>query len=413
MITILIQIVTIFVFTLLSAFFSSSEVAFFSLATSKVRGFRFTQDPRKRLVANLLSRSKSLLVTIFMYNTIVNVLLQNASSDMFTDSSGGWLLKVGVPLVLVLFAGELIPKYLGIVHNEKLALAYSSVIVWLEWLITPFRIIITKVSYILSRVCFFFLKAETALSKEELAHILQSSEGKGILHSEELKLIYGMLSLEDKQINELMLPRNEMPIYHLDEPLSKLIHLFSEEKVSEVALFEKPQEKMMGIVRLRDFFIKRQEFSCGDDLTKIMRRPFYIPETTSAKAVLEQLGKQSTDTAWIVDEYGASSGMIREEHLLAKVVEPSLKEEKSEYERISKDTIIASGQLPLDEVRKLFDATLESKYHMATIGGFITERLGSIPAAGTTIEEDGIFIRVLSSTQTVIRKVYIQKVAKS
>jgi len=402
------QLILIVLLVLASAYFSCSEVALFSLPASKVRGFRSSPDPKRQQVARLLARSKSLLVTVFIYNTITNVLLQNASSDLFV---GGWLLKVGIPLALVLVMGELIPKYLGLIHNEKLALTFASSLEWLEWAITPLRIVVTKVSYMLSRLFFFFLKPEPALSKEELAHILTSSEGKGILHKDERELINAVLLLEDKQINEIMKQRSEMPLYSIDEPISKLIYLFSEHKLSEVGLFEMPQEKMLGVIRLRDFFIHRESINQGKDLLKILRKPFYVPETTNAGTVLDQLGDESTDTAWVVDEYGATCGSITEEELLNQVAKTTSKssEEKPEYEMINKDTIVASGTLPLDDVRALFSVQLASEHHMVTIGGFITEKLGSIPAAGTTLSHEDLFMRILASDATRIKKVYIQK----
>lgn len=406
-----VQIIAIMLLTLASAYCSCSEVAFFSLPASKIRSFRSHTDTRKQRVGRILSRSKSLLVTVFMYNTIVNVLLQNTSSDLFAAASSGWLLKVGLPLVLVLFLGELIPKYYGLIHNEKIALKLAPSIEWLEWLITPLRIVITRISYVLSRLFFFFLKAEPALSKEELAHILQSSEGKGILHKDEAELIYGVLNLEDKQINELMWQRSEMPVYNIDEPISKLIHLFSEQKLSEVALFEMPQEKMLGVIRVRDFFIKRAEISKGHDLLKILRKPNYVPETTTANAVLEQLRVRNCDSAWVVDEYGTTCGMITEQDLLAEVVRSTKKsaDTKPDYERIGDDTIVANGTMPLDDVRSIFNAPLESDHHMVTIGGYITEKLGTIPSAGNEYQEDNLYMRILSSDNTRVRKVYIQK----
>lgn len=404
-------IVAIIILTIASGFFSCSEVAFFSLSSSKVRSYRSNADAKKQQVARLLSRSKSLLVTIFMYNTIVNVLLQNTSSDLFAHAQDSWLLKVGFPLVLVLFLGELVPKYLGLIHNERLATLFAPSIEWFEWIITPLRTIITRISFMLSRLFFFFLKAEPKLSKEELVHILDSSEGKGILHKDEAELIYGVLNLEDKQVSELMRPRSEMAIYDIEEPLSKLIYLFSEYKLSEVALFEMPQENILGVIRVRDFFIKRDSFTTGQDLLKIVRKPFFVPETTSAGALLEQLRNYNGDTAWVVDEYGTTCGMVTEKDLLQDVVGTTSKspDAKPEYERLSKNTIVANGTLTLDEVRNLFDVELATKHHMVTIGGFITEKLGTIPAVGTELTEEGLFLRVLSSDQTKIRKVYIQK----
>jgi len=411
-VTFALLILAIILLTLASAFFSCSEIAFFSLPAAKVRNFRSQLDPRKRLVARLIMRSKSLLVTIFICNTIVNVLIQNTSSDLF---EGGWLLNVGLPLALVLIVGELTPKYFGLIYNETLALSFAKAIEWIEWLITPLRVIITNIASFFSRVIFFFLKAEAPLSKDELQHILESSEGKGLLHRDEAELIYGMLYLEEKQTKELMRPRSELPQYDIREPLSKLVHLFSEERLSEVSIVELPAQKMLGIVTARDLFIKRGQIESGKDLLAIIKKPFFVPETTTAKALFEQLRLQETATAWVIDEYGEVSGMITENDLLHYVLGATHKPtaEKAEYERVSKEAIVASGTLQLDELRELFAVTLESEYHMVTVGGYLSEKKGAIPQVGDTWEEEGLFFRVLASEPTRVRKVYIQRQPKA
>ena len=112
--------IALIVLTFLSAFCSSSETAFFSLPTGRVRGWRESPVPQQRMVSNLLSQSRHLLVLIFMLNTIVNILLQNVSSSLSESPSGGWLLKLGVPLVLILVFGEFFPKYLGMAICQEL-----------------------------------------------------------------------------------------------------------------------------------------------------------------------------------------------------------------------------------------------------------------------------------------------------
>lgn len=407
----LLQALLILFFTAASAFCSCTEVALFSLPAAKVRAYRASRDERRRKVAEILSRSKSLIVTIFMYNTIVNVLLQNTSSDIFEGPNGGWIFKVGLPLFLILFFGELLPKYFGLIYNESLSLKFAPLVVWLEWLITPFRTIVTRLASWLSRLFFFYLKAEPPLSKEELQHILQSSEGKGLLHKAEAELIYGVLYLEEKQVKELMRPRNEMPIYDIDEPISKLIHLFSEQKLSEVAVFKMPEEKMLGIIHARSFFLQAASIETGENLLPYLKKPFFIPETTNCKSLLEQQRMQDAPCAWVIDEYGTPCGMILEKDLLGYIAGAGRKlpSETREYVKVAKDTIIASGTLALDELRELFDVDLASEFHMVTLGGFLSEKLGAIPQIGTTFEQENLFFRVLSSDPTKVKKVYIQR----
>src|SRR5262249_39286774 len=161
-----------------------------------------------------------------------------------------------------------------------------------------------------SRLIFFFLKSETPLTKDELEHLLQSSEGKGLLHQEEAELILGALSLDDKQIKELMEPRSSMPFYDIHEPISKLIYLFTEETLSHVYVFDMPDEKIVGVISVRDFFIYRDLIERGEDLYPFLKQPYFVPETTQANVVLEKLRLQNIPSALIVDEYGRGAGLI-------------------------------------------------------------------------------------------------------
>src|ERR1700733_12127591 len=108
------------ILTMASAYYSGSEAALFSLSPMQVKAYRFDLDPRKRLIASLLHHPSDLLVTVFMLNTLVNIILQNTASHYF-GTDAGWGLKVGVPLVLTLFLGEIIPKDFCLKNNIKVS----------------------------------------------------------------------------------------------------------------------------------------------------------------------------------------------------------------------------------------------------------------------------------------------------
>lgn len=400
------QILAIVILTLASAFSSAAEVAFFSLSSSRIRSFRQHASARKRQVARILMQSKSLLVTIFMFNTLVNVLLQNVTSDLF-DQLGGWVLKVGLPLFLVLIFGELAPKYFALLYNETMAVAFAPLVDILQWISTPLRLIITKISNFLSRILFFFLKADMPPSIEELQHILQSSEGKGLLHRDEAELILGVLSLEDKQIKEIMQPRSDMPLYNIKEPLSKLIYLFSEENLPEICVIEQ-EETVLGTISSKTFFMKKNEIESSKDLLIWLQRPLFIPETSTTKTALEQLREQKVSIALVIDEYGSSVGLVSERDIIDQIIKTKRAPEEEEFTRVSKDAIIATSTLPLSKIKELFGITLTSAYHVITLGGWLAEKLDKIPQSGEIWREKELFFRVLSADPTRIRKIYIQ-----
>jgi putative hemolysin len=394
---------------LASAFCSSGEIAFFSLPASRIKSYRLSLDTKKRQVAKILQQSKSLLVMIFLLNTIVNILLQNVFSDIFY--SGNWLEKVFLPLVLILLFGELIPKYFGLIYNEWVAITYAAPISWLLIFTAPLRVCLTTISDICSRVLFFFLKPEYPLSKEELQHILQSSEGKGLLHRDEAELLLGVLTLDEKQCKEVMTPRSSMPFYTDQEPLSKLIYLFSTYRLPQVFVFSMPEDNILGYISIQDFFLHRPAIEANNNLSNFLKRPFYIPETTGAKIALEQLRQQNIPCALVVDEYGRVSGMLSQNDLVNQIVKTStlLKQPFTGFTKVSKDAIVAEGTLPVDALEELFGAELTTQYHVVTIGGWITEQLGFLPKAGITHEYKDLFFRVISADPTRVRKLYIQK----
>lgn len=403
------EVCTLVGLTLASAFCSSSEVAFFSLPLQRLKSYKTDPDPRKKKCALLMSQATGLLVTVFMLNTIVNILLQNAASDLFGEFGGGWLLKVGIPLVVILIFGELVPKYFGLMYNEALAQMSVHILSLLHLLVRPFRLAITWISQHFSRLFFFFLKAEAPLTNQELQHILESSEGKGLLTRQERETVLGVLALEHKQVHELMIPKNKMPLYDIQEPLSKLFYLFSESGCNEIAVIQNPQEKILGTLRAADLFIKRAQIASQHDLKPLLKEPFFVPETTSAKSLLHQFAHTENTTALVIDEHGQTTGTISEFDLIKQIAKLKSAANTS-YKRVSKDAIIAPGSLSIDEVNALFNTHLTSDYHLATIGGWLTEKLETIPKSQTTYQQQGLFFRILAADATKVIKIYIQPV---
>lgn len=159
--------IAIIILTFLSGYFSGSETALFSLSPLKIKTYKDDPDPRKQLIANLLKTPRDLLVTVFIMNTLVNILLQNVSSSLF-GASAGWDLKVGVPLLLTLFLGEIIPKNFCMEHNVKVSHAVIRSINFFHRALKSVRKITIAVTLPISRMLFFFLKKKKVFQKKNL-----------------------------------------------------------------------------------------------------------------------------------------------------------------------------------------------------------------------------------------------------
>lgn len=405
-----IELALLALLTILSAFFSGSETALFSLSNAKIKAYAFDHDRRKQLIAHLLKRPQDLLVTIFMLNTLVNILLQNVASNMF-GSLANWGLKVGVPLVITLILGEMIPKSICMQHNLRVSYLAAPLVAFFQSLLTPARKMIVHVTAPISRILFFFLKKEENISREELLHVLKTSEELEVLHQEEVNLVCGYLNLQDALVKELMRPRQEVLFYNCEEPLSKLAHLMVDQQCSRIPVCQGSLENVLGVISATDYFIHAENIKDSQDLQPYLSRPFFTPENTLARVTLRRLEEQNQHLSLVVDEYGSISGLIAREDILEVVIGQikDLRDQKPLYTRQSKHEIIAAGQLEIDEFNEIFNSHIQSQHNMVTIGGWLTEQLGDLPRNGTKLKTADFFFHVLAVDNNRIKRIYIRK----
>ena len=351
-------------FTLASGFFSLSQIALFSLPPSTPRLYKDDPDKRKRLIARLLTKPRELLVTLLMCDIGSNILVQNVAANLFGAYSG-WLLKVGVPLVITLLLGEIIPKTIALPSNTRIAPLIATPVDQLRRILSPIRVVLSAITAYLSRVLFFFLKPEQDISIEELHHVLKRSEYHGILSGDEAELINGYLDLSDTTVKERMHPREEILFYDINDPLSKLLYYFIEDECSRVPVCDGDLQNLLGIMEAREFFTHRNAIEKEGNIRPYLRKPTYVPETLLTRTQLGQFLQSDEKLGIVIDEYGAITGLITQEDLFEVVVGEisDRRDEETRYTKAGKDVIITSGKFELSE----FEALLAFRCRRKTI----------------------------------------------
>ncbi len=345
-----------------------------------------------------------------MLNVMVNILIQNVTSSIFGDFSGWWL-NIGVPLGLTLVCGEVIPKSIGMANNASISYRVAPFLDRAQRFFSPLRRSLKGVTSLLSRLIFFFLRTEEDISYEELQHALKTSRQYGILNEEEAELIHGYLNLQESQVKELLRPREEVLFFDLDDPLSRLVHLFVDQECSRIPVCRDNLDNVVGIISSQAFFLNKEKLQEPGHLLSILKKPFFAPEATSAEALLRQMYDHQESLALVVDEYGSISGLIALEDLVEKVVGEiaDARDEKSRFTRSGEDVIIASGKMELSEFEEVFGVSLHSENNMVTVGGWLTERVGDIPKSGTKYSTEGFLFHVLAADARRIRRIYIRR----
>ncbi|MCP5492735.1 MAG: HlyC/CorC family transporter [Chlamydiales bacterium] len=394
-----------------SGFLSASETGMFSLSLMRLRAYRSSSDVRSQQIAKLLAEPRKLLVTILMLNILMNILVQNVVASLFGNLASYWL-NVGVPLVLILFFGEIIPKSFAYAKNTAVARFVAPFYIYIERVIGPTRDAIQRMTSWLSRMMFFFLSTEQGASVEELKMVLRQSKEQDVLGSEEAKLVRGYLNLEEDRVKEIMRPRAEMVTYDIQTSVEKLIAHFVDEELTRIPVTDGDQENIIGVIEAGDVLIHRAKIKEGKDIKTYLHEPFFVPESMSGKLLLKQMYERGKSLAICVDEYGALAGLITSEDLIELVFGQIVdrRDAGSHFTRATEDIIIASGKLELIEFEEIFDVHLDSQHNMATVGGWLTEQVEDLPKAGDKITLSGFLFHVLEADDRHVKRLYIRRI---
>lgn len=393
-----------------SAFLSGSETALFSLSSTKVGLFSQSKNKAERSIAFLLSTPQDLLITILMLNVTVNILIQNLFSSIL-GSHSGWMTTTLLPLVLVLLFGEAIPKSMGLIRSEAIAKKVVKPLTWICLFLTPFRLLFSFITRFLSKHLFFFLKKEKQISLEELKYMLHHSRSAGVIERSELQFLCGYLELGDRTVRELMRPRVEILAYDVSEPIEKLIYLFVDEQCSKIPVFKDSIDQVLGIVSAHHFLLHRELIQSSKDLTPYLRKPLFVPEALIAHRLLHRFEELEEKIALVIDDYGSIVGLVTREDLMELLVGQieDKRDEKADYTKVSSNAILASAFMEIKELEDLWSIDLINPEHLATVGGWMIDRMEKIPKVGEIYEDQQLSIQVLTAHPHRLETLYIQR----
>lgn len=392
----------------MSAFLSASETSLFSLSPMTLKSYETSENGKKKIVSSLMAHPRNTLVTLLILNVLVNILVQNAVANLFVEAS--WSVKVGIPLVLTLVFGEVLPKSMALQKNTQFSLFAAPIVDAFTRILRWVRNPLTRITSWISRVLFVFLRQEKSISLNEFRHILESSEDSGVLLPQECDLIEGSLDLQQSTAREQMRPRDEVLYYDLKQPLSHLIHLFVDLETTRVPVCDGSLEKVLGILSTKQYFLNREEIKKSEDVLAYLKKPYFVPETTKAWTLLRNLRERKESVALIVDEYGSISGLITQEDLIEEVFGEirDRRDPPNLYTQMGKDVIIASGKLELSAFKEIFGVSLKSERSVVTLGGWLIEQLGSIPVTGTKHTIQHFSFYVLAAEPNRVKRIHVR-----
>ena len=383
-----IQIVTIIILLMLSAFFSSAETSLTCVNLVRIHTLAEGGDKRAARVEKILSNPGKMLSTILIGNNIVNISASSLVTTFTIKVFGNYAVGIatGVLTVLVLMFGEILPKTAANLCAEKLALAYSFFILKLIWLLTPIVFLVDKLSQFLMKLLGIDTsKTGSGMTETELKTYVDVSHEEGVIESDEREMILNVFDLNDSLARDIMIPRIDMTMVDVETGYRSLQAVFKETMFSRIPVYEGEKDNIIGIVTLKDFFSNgRTDFS----LRSIMREAYYTFETKKTDELLNEMRESSNSIAIVLDEYGDCAGLITREDLLEEIVgeirDEYDEEEKQLIQKISAHRYRIDGSVKIDDVNDALGTSYESEDY-DSIAGLLIEALDRLPAQGESV----------------------------
>jgi CBS domain containing-hemolysin-like protein len=253
------------------------------------------------------------------------------------------------------------------------------------------------------------LYGKRRVTEAEIQEVMNAGEEEGLINQEEKAMIRSILALGDSVVREIMLPRMEMACVSIEDELSQVLQAIIACGHSRLPVYEGTIDNIIGLIYAKDLLRYWGQADADIQLRKLIRPPFFVPETKNLEELLHDFKKRRVHMAMVIDEYGGTAGLVTIEDLLEQIVGDIQDEYDLEVEMFSVEpdgAVVADARLPIEELEEHFKISVERE-KFETVGGLLFHLTGRIPLVGEVIESDTLTITVLEADERRIAKVRI------
>ncbi len=399
-----------------SAFFSSAELAFFSIHQLRLRSLRESPRMLDRLVARLMEHPGDLLTTILMGNCVVNVGLgvvfggrveQAFQARLPLPAAASYALAVFSCTAALLFCGEITPKIAVVYFSEPYARAAAVPIFIIDRLLSPLRAIILQfVAFLFKITLFSQMRPAPFMTDEEFLSVLSEGEATGVIEEDERFMIQGIMKFSDVTVREVLTPRPDMVTLPAEASVREALEQFRTHEYARVPVCEGDLDHICGILFAKDLLPKVICEHFDDPIRPLVRKAHFVPHMMSCSDFLKTAQRLRAHIAIVVDEFGGTEGLVTLQDAIREVVGDvgeDARETKKLYAEIQPGVYRLDGRLPLDELEQLTGKPVEDDEH-TTVAGFLMKQADKVPAPGDKIKHDGVLY--------VIEEVWGKRIAR-
>lgn len=420
------------ILTGINAFFTASEMAFITINDNKIRFLADEGDIKAKKVLLLLETPTRFLSTIQIGVTLAGFLASAFASDQFSEPLVKFLMNyipieedviktisvVVITLLLSYFTlvfGELVPKRIAMSKAEPIVFGVVGVLRVIAIISLPFVNLLSFTTNSVLRLLGFDPNEEPSqVTEEEIRMMVDVGEEKGTIRENEKEMINNIFEFDNKLVSEVMTHRREISGIPLEATLIEVKRILKNEQYTRFPIYDESIDNIVGIVHLKDLLkyydqAKTKAFS----LQRIMRKPYFVPESKHIDELFYELQKNNTHFAVVIDEYGGTAGIITIEDLIEEIV-GDISDEYDEDDKmitpISDSTFDVDGSIELEVLEEKCGIALPDEDY-DTLSGFLIGILGRIPSNHELIdlEHEGTLYKILKIDDKRILKVRIVK----
>ena len=403
-----IQLIILAILLFLSAFFSSAETALSTVNRVRMRALEEEGSKSAARVNKILDQYSKMISTILIGNNIVNLSASALATTLALRISVPVGIATGILTILVLLCGEIVPKTWANLYAEKLSLFYSGIIYGLMQLLTPVIFIVDKIAtFLLLLMHVDPNKKSTPMTETELKTYVDVSHEDGVIESEEREIIYNVFDFSDALAKDIMIPRINMVTVDVEDSYDKILEVFRESMYTRLPVYQEDKDNIIGLINIKDFILTKDTSSFK--VQNILRNAHYTYEFKKIADLMYEMREKTMNVSFVLNEYGATVGMITLEDLLEEIVgeiRDEYDEDEEEFiQEVEDNVYLVEGSMKLDDINDTLGTDLDSEDY-DSIGGIIIEQLDRLPEDGEEVTLDnGTRLKVEGIDQNRIVKV--------
>lgn len=422
------QFIIILLLVLLNGLLAMSEIAVVSARRARLQQRAHQGSSGAQAALELAENPTRFLSTVQIGITLVGVVAGAFGGATVGGQLGDWLAEripalapysesIGIGAVvalttyLSLVIGELVPKRLAIQYPEAIASAVAVPMRRVSQVVAPVVWFLSASTGLVLRLLRIDPEDETPPTDAEIVHMIQEGTDEGAFDVEEVRMVRGVLRLDDKRISSIMTPRTSIAALRLDVPIGELKQQIISTPHSYYPVFGADSDNVVGIIKAKDLL---QPLVNGEeiDLQALMRPALFVPGLATASSALEMFKSSRNEMAVVVDEHGGIDGILTLNDVIEEIV-GDVDAEDPEIVRREDGSLLIDGNVPLERLNEHLPTRLdlpeEEVGSYETIAGFVMARLGRLPKSGDVFTYERLRVEVMDMDGARVDKVLVSE----